>query len=85
MQKTFLQTKIVGDWNRVTYSRKRLGSKRGETRVHVTFTPNTDANPIEVKSALDRAFRFFTERDGCLFGAIVDLHKLGTIEKKGIH
>lgn len=82
MTPIFLQTRITGDWNKITYSLKKLKSTKNETRTQIWFTPNEDADPREIQSEIKRGKTFATLQDGMLFGAMVSLRKLGTFSEK---
>jgi hypothetical protein len=72
----FLHTKSQGDFNRLTYALKRQSSTRSETRSQVFFVPLPEA---KFKNDLSRAKQFFTAKDGCLFGALIELRRMGEI------
>lgn len=73
----FCGTKCVGDMNRVTYSRVKLKRVRNETRTLQYFIPDEGADVAAIERELKRGLVFFDSKDGMLFGAKVDLWKLG--------
>ena len=82
MEPIFLYSKTNGDMNVNTYSKKKGHSKKNYPAYNYFFTPNKDADSNKIKSEINRGMTFFTQRDGMLFGAIVELRKLGTISER---
>ena len=78
-QAYLIHTRTVGDYNRVTYSLKKQVSTKDKTRTQFYFVPDSGADMMAVKSTFERGKQFATERDGFLFGAYVELNKLGKI------
>jgi hypothetical protein len=74
--KTFLFTKIQGDYNISCYSKSK---KNGE---QWSFIPHAHSNEIEWKAEIKRGNTFFKTNEGFPFGVILNLNKLGTIKKE---
>lgn len=73
----FLHTKSVGDWNKVTFLKKRPFSTKSDSRCARFFIPGKGADQARIKSELKRGREFFSPRDGFLPGAMIDLAKMG--------
>ena len=76
VQAHFIQTKSVGDFNRVTFEDKPKTSTRTESRVQRYFIPAPGANPKEIERALNRGRTFFSKQYGFQVGAMIDLAKM---------
>jgi len=76
----FLHTREQGDMNRITYLNKKAKSTRSITREQAYFIPNGELT-IEEKTNLERGARFFSLKDGFLWGAYSQLAKSGKIVK----
>lgn len=75
----FIETKCTGDWNITHYSNKIKTSTRDESREQVYFIPREDAKESDIQCELKRGNTFFSRKDGFLFGARVELLKLGQL------
>lgn len=76
--KIFIHSRIQGDYNKITYSLKKEKSRRNKTSVtHVYFIPKE--NNSFVSAELRRGKRFFSKSEGFLFGALMELRKLGSL------
>lgn len=71
MKEIFCYSKIQGDFNVVSYSKKKAKSRRNKTTVHqVFFIPEKEGWESEFK----RGMQFFK---GMLFGARVEMMRFG--------
>lgn len=82
MNRIFIQTRIQGDWNIVSYSRKKVKSNKNRACHLQFFVPNDGADKKLIDRELKRGFQFFNHKEGFLFGALYELEKLGKIEKE---
>lgn len=80
--KIFIHSRIQGDYNIITYSLKKEKSRRNKTSVtHVYFIPNENGNnnDLLIANEIKRGKQFFSKKDGFLFGALMELRKLGNL------
>jgi len=81
----FLHSERNGDFNIKDYSLKKRSSTKNKTCTNLYWVPNfKDANgniSMEEKANLERGKKFFSAKEGFLFGAMVDLRKSGAIVK----
>ncbi len=81
--RVFLHAYEVKDWNQRSYSLKLLKAKKRSERVNVYFEPilGHEIDLMDFSSTVQRGKKFFTVKDGFLFGAMVELQKMGKIVK----
>lgn len=84
MTEAFIHAIEDGDWNKRIFSKKPLRAKRGVHRWNVYLVEIDPANMGKVNSELVRGRTFFSIKDGILFGAYVELAKLGKIELRQV-
>lgn len=87
----FLYSAIQGDFNRTTYSRKKIkpGKKNSKSEFvdWVFFRPykgipgDCSKEIMGIEQEISRGLKFFSEKDGILFGAKCELAKLGQFIK----
>lgn len=82
--KIFLYAYEEIEFNRKKYSKKPLKPKKYVTRVNVYLENIAPVDLPKVKNELHRGLTFF-DQDGLLFGAYVELTKLGNILKEHIN
>ena len=85
VQAEFIHTRTIGDFNKISYSKKKLSSTANKTRSQVYYVefnqPSSKeaGHKMKVEAEFKRGNTFFTEKDGFLFGAYVSLVKMGEI------
>lgn len=75
----FLESYVNGDMNVKTFSLKKQKSKKNYPATHVYFVPNEGVKASQWEPSFKRARQFFTAKEGCLFGAKVELARFGKL------
>lgn len=75
----FIQHEITGDYNKQRFSDKttKPKTKRGEFLCSLFFLPGEGIPKEKIEGQIIRGRTFFNQKEGLLFGAICELHKMG--------
>jgi hypothetical protein len=78
MNEFFCYARITGDWNKITYSKRKSRSTKNTTVKLVYFVPEKDGWQADFK----RGMTFFNPKEGMLFGARVEMMRFGKFVEK---